>query len=363
MASNGSRVLVVGGAGYIGSALLPRLLERDYSVRIIDLLLFGREPISTVLGHPRLEIIEADFRREDSIRDALKGVEIVIHLGGLVGDPACALDERLTVEINLLATERIAELARRAGVHRLIFASSCSVYGAGDTLLDEASAPNPISLYAETKVASELLLQRMASSEFAPVILRFGTTFGFSGRTRFDLVVNLLAAKALVEGKITVIGGNQWRPFIHVQDAAQAALLALEAPSSQVADQVFNVGSDLLNYTILQVGEAIRDAVPTAELLVADAGADRRDYRVSFAKIRDKLGFTPQWTLSRGIEQVLEAIRTRHVDDYRDARYNNAKFLIDEGLGRLRQTDGPGFFEAAEDTTFKHLPAWAGIGS
>ena len=362
MLPNGSRILVVGGAGYIGSALLPRLLDRGYSVRILDLLLFGREPIATVADHPLLEIIDADFRREESVKDALAGIDTVIHLGGLVGDPACALDERLTIEINLLATERIAHLAQQAGVERFIFASSCSVYGAGDELLDETSAPRPISLYAETKVGCELLLHRLAGPQFSPVILRFGTTFGFSGRTRFDLVVNLLTAKAVVEGKITVIGGNQWRPFIHVQDAAQAALLALQAPRNQVADQVFNVGSDRLNYTILQVGEAIRHAVPTAELMLQDAGSDRRDYRVSFSKIHDTLGFVPEWTLSAGIDQVLGAISGGQVDDYRDARYNNAKFLIEGGLERLRQNDGPGFFGALEESAFKRSPAWAGIG-
>ena len=227
-------VLVIGGAGYIGSALLRRLLDRGYRVRLLDLFVYGEEPIQDLMEHPRLEVLHADFRHIDRVAEAMRDMDAVIHLGAIVGDPACALDEDLTIDVNLMATRMIAEIAKGYGVNRFIFASTCSVYGASDELLDEYSTLNPLSLYARSKIASERVLMGMADDRFNPVILRFGTIYGFSGRTRFDLVVNLLTAKAIVEGQITVMGGDQWRPFVHVEDAALAVFKVLEAPLDSV---------------------------------------------------------------------------------------------------------------------------------
>ena len=213
-------VLVIGGAGYIGSALLPKLLAEGYRVRVLDLFLYGTNPIASVLDHPELEIVRADFRRVDALVAGMQGVDHLVHLGGIVGDPACAIDEDLTIDVNLAATRLIGEVAKGNGIKHFVFASTCSVYGAADELLTENSALNPLSLYARSKVASEKLLLEMADDRFTPIIVRFGTIHGLSGRTRFDLVVNLLSAKAVFEGCITVFGGDQWRPFLHVDDAA-----------------------------------------------------------------------------------------------------------------------------------------------
>jgi FlaA1/EpsC-like NDP-sugar epimerase len=327
-------VLVIGGAGYIGSALLPKLLNKGYHVRLLDLLLFGTEPIADLMSDPELEIIQADFRQVEKVVDAIRDVDAVIHLGAIVGDPACALDEELTIEINLIATRMIAEVAKGSGVQRLIFASTCSVYGAGDQLLDEHSLLNPVSLYARSKIASEKVLRKLADDCFTPVILRFGTIYGLSGRTRFDLVINLLTAKAVVEDQIPVFGGDQWRPFIHVDDAALAVLKALEAPRAQVYNQIFNVGSDAQNYTIQQVGELIAHLVPTAQLINSGSDADRRNYQVRFNKIRNILGFFPQRTVEDGVREVIEAIRGGKVQDYREAKYSNVKFLSEERVAR-----------------------------
>jgi FlaA1/EpsC-like NDP-sugar epimerase len=196
------RVLVMGGGGYIGSALLPKLSDAGYHVRLLDLLLYSTEPIQGVLSHPGLEVIQADFRQVDRVVEARQDVDVVIHLGAIVGDPACALDEELTIEVNLMAIRMIAEVAKGSGINRFLFASTCSVYGASDELLDEYSALNPVSLYARSKIASEQVLKNLAGPGFSPVILRFGTIYGLSGRTRFDLVINLLAAKAVVEKKL-----------------------------------------------------------------------------------------------------------------------------------------------------------------
>ena len=330
-----AKVLVIGGAGYIGSALLPQLLAKGYHVRLLDLLIYGTEPIGDVIDHPNLEIMQADFRQVDKVVEAMRNVDAVVHLGAIVGDPACALDEELTIEVNLMATRMIAEVAKGSNVSRFIFASTCSVYGANPATLDERSTLHPVSIYARSKIASEQVLTSMATSQFGPTSLRFGTIYGLSGRTRFDLVINLLTAKALVEGRITIYGGDQWRPFVHVNDAAEVVLRTLEAPLSLVGNQVFNVGSDEQNYTIQQAGAIIAGLVPGAELVSEGSDTDPRDYKVSFGKLAKTLAFTPRWTIEEGVKQVIDAIQAGRVKDYRDAKYSNVKFLGDEGASRL----------------------------
>lgn len=332
------KVLLIGGAGYIGSSLLPRLLERGYSVRLLDGFIYGEEPISSCVGHPALEIVKADFRNVHDVVYAMRGVHAVIHLGAIVGDPACSLDEDLTVEVNLLATRTIAEVAKVNGVRKLIFASTCSVYGASDELLNEKSGLNPVSLYARSKIACERVLLDMADNRFRPVLLRFGTVYGLSGRTRFDLVVNLLSAKAVFDGQITVIGKEQWRPFIHVHDAARSILAALEAHPDQLTDTVFNVGSDEQNYTLGEVGELIKKVVPEADVICTEAKGDARNYRVSFQRIREVLNFRPEWTLEAGIHQVVDAIHQGRVTDYHHSKYSNVKFLSEQNGHGLKTT-------------------------
>jgi nucleoside-diphosphate-sugar epimerase len=322
-------VLVIGGAGYIGSALLPKLLDRGLHVRLLDCFLYGDEPIATMMQHPNLQIHRGDFRNVDTVVAAMRDMKSVIHLGGLVGDPACALDEELTLQINLIATRMIAQVAKGNGISRFVFASSCSVYGASDEILNERSLLNPVSLYARSKIASERVLLTMSAGGFEPVILRFGTIYGLSGRTRFDLVVNLLAAKALVDKVITVYGKDQWRPFLHVHDAGRAVLAALEASSDAVSPLIFNVGCDEQNLTLGQVGELIQKMVPDSVLHCTEENVDRRNYRVEFCRIRETLGFTPVWTVEAGVQQVLNAIISGKVRNYQESKYSNVKFLSD----------------------------------
>jgi nucleoside-diphosphate-sugar epimerase len=322
-----SSVLVIGGAGYIGSAVLPKLLADNYRVRLLDCFLFGKDAILPYLSSPNLEIHQGDFRNVDTVVAAMRDMDSVIHLGGLVGDPACAVDEELTIQINLIATRMIAQVAKGNGISRFVFASSCSVYGASDQLLNEKSILNPISLYARSKIASENVLLALKDEAFEPVILRFGTIYGLSGRTRFDLVVNLLAAKAVVEGVITVYGKDQWRPFLHVQDAATSVAAAVNARRESIAPTIINVGCDEQNRTLGQVGELIRSMVPGSVLQCSDDNVDRRNYRVEFRRIRERLRFEPVWTLQAGIQQVLDAILTGKVRDYKDPKYSNVKVI------------------------------------
>lgn len=329
------RVLVIGGAGYIGSALVPKLLDSGYRVRILDLMLYGEEPIRPYMANPDLEILRQDFRQVDVVVQSMRGVDSLVHLGAIVGDPACAIDEDLTKEINLMATKVIADVARGIGVEKFVFASTCSVYGASDDVLDEHSVLNPVSLYARTKVACEKVLVRMADDKFRPTVLRFSTIYGLSGRTRFDLVVNLLTAKALGDGEITVSGGDQWRPFIHVDDAALAILNAVRAPLEQVGNEILNVGSNEQNYTIDQAAEFIRQEVPGATIKEIPFEGDRRNYRVDFAKLERTLQFQPRWTIEKGIKQVADAIRSGEIEDYRDPIYSNVMHLSRKPADKL----------------------------
>jgi nucleoside-diphosphate-sugar epimerase len=332
------KILLTGGAGYIGSALLPLLLETGYQVRLIDLFIYGKEAIQPWLDHPQLEVIPSDLRQTDLIEQAMQGIDAVVHLGAIVADAACDLNENIAVEVNQGATETIAEIAKSKGIRRFIFASSCSVYGDSDQSLDETSQIKPLSLYSRSKAVSETTLIQLADDHFSPVILRFSTVYGLSGRYRFDLVVNLLTAKAIMDGVITIHGGNQWRAFVHVQDVAWAILQALTAPRQVVQGQVFNVGSDTQNYTISQVGEIIHKHVPSARIITEDQ-ADPKNYRVNFHKISRMLNFVPRWTIDQGIEQVMAAIRGGLVKDYRDPHFNNAAFLSAKGLDLLLQAE------------------------
>lgn len=354
-------VLVVGGGGYIGSALLPNLLESGHRVRVLDVFMYGKKAIAPYLEHPHLEVVEADYRQIDKLVEAMQGVKTVVHLGGLVGDPACAWNEDLTIEVNLTFTRVIAEVAKASGVRRFVFASTCSVYGASDEVLDEESELNPVSLYARSKIGSEKVLKKLHDARFAVTLLRFGTIFGISGRTRFDLVVNLLTAKAYVDKGITVFGGDQWRPFVHVLDAARAVGMVVDAPVEAVAGRVFNVGSDEQNATLGDVGRLINVVVPDAEYVDSGRDGDRRNYRVSFRRIREELGFLPEWSLEAGIRQVLKALASGDVGDYRAPEYSNVAWLkgMDEASTYLttESTYAHGLITESDRTHVKTTPA------
>ena len=320
-------VLVVGGAGFVGSVLIPKLLDRGYHVRVMDSLVYGDDGIRHLNGRPRYEMVDGDLRSLESIVRSSRDADAVVHLGALVGDPACALDENLTLEINLKATQNLAEVARGIGVRRFIFASTCSVYGATDELLDETSPLGPVSVYARSKMESEQLTLALDNHEFSTVALRFGTFYGLSPRPRFDLIVNMLVAKAIHDKEITIFGGDQWRPFLHVDDGAEAIVRCVEAPVETVKGQIFNVGSDDQNYTLGQIAEEIAKAIAGVEVVYKRKADEEASYRVSFEKIRTLLNFVPRNSLAEGIEQISAAIAGGEIAHYLDARYSNIKSL------------------------------------
>jgi nucleoside-diphosphate-sugar epimerase len=325
------RVLVIGGAGYVGSALVRQLLDRGFLVRVLDMLLYGDQAMRELRSHPHFEFVQGDFRNVEVVVRAMQDVDAVAHLGAIVGDPAGDLEPQVTLEINVAATRLIAEVARGIGVRRFIFTSTCSVYGASDSLLDERSPVNAISLYARSKLDSEAILLRMADGLFSPVILRLGTLYGLSYRPRFDLVVNLLAAQAALEHRITIVDGDQWRPFVHVEDAARAVLRCLEVPVSLIAGEIFNVGATSENYQIKDLGAMIVTSVPGTEVHLRESNGERRNYRVSCDKIAQALGFRPSRTVRDGIEEVKSAIERGEIRDYSASEYSNYKFLAESG--------------------------------
>ncbi len=318
-----NRVLVLGGAGYLGSVLVPMLLDRGYRVRVLDSLLFGKESLKAVEKHANFELIPGDVRDIQAVVQTMKGVDAVIDLAAIVGDPACEEHPQLAVEVNRAATRMLIDIARGYGIQRLLLASTCSVYGASEFLMDEHSKVAPISLYARTKVDSEDLLLSAKCADFHPTILRLATLFGVSPRPRFDLVVNLLTARAIRSGRITIYNGEQWRPFMHVYDAARCFLACLEVGNLDVVSgEIFNAGSFELNHRLSEVAEIISTVIPTVEVEHVD-NQDRRNYRVSFDKIHSRLGFVCERTLEQGIHEIADMVRRSEVKDFSTEMFNN----------------------------------------
>jgi nucleoside-diphosphate-sugar epimerase len=320
-------VLVTGGAGYIGSHLVRKLLQRGYRVRVLDKFLYGEHGVAELRDDPNFELRYGDICNIRDVVQAVNGVRAVVALAALVGDAACDLDPREALTTNFEATRCLLESCREADVERLVFASSCSVYGAnGSDLLREGSHLNPVSLYARTRIMSEeVLLQEHGRVEI--VILRLATVCGLSPRMRFDLMVNTITARASVEGRVRIVGANQWRPHIHVQDAAEAFLMGVEASSTVAADGIFNVGGEQLNFTVGQIADKVVEQIPGTVVEYFDRIEDRRSYRVSFGKIHDTLGFIPTWSVDDAIREVRTVLQTGEVRNYGDEVYHNVKQL------------------------------------
>lgn len=301
-------ILLTGHLGYIGAVLVPLLEARGHTVLGIDTRFFADQLVQPAPALPA-KAYHLDVRQIEP--DHLQGIDAVVHLAALSNDPMGQLDPALTDAINHRASVRLARLARQAGVHRFVFASSCSLYGAADTSrpLDETAPFNPVSAYAHSKVDAEAGIAALANHDFAPVFLRNATAFGLSPAMRFDLVANNLVGWALTTGCIRLESdGSPWRPLVHVEDIARAGIAALEAPQKAVHNQAFNIGRDDQNFQVREIAEIVRQAVPGCVVeLAPGAGPDARSYRVSFAKAAQSLpGFQPQWTLEAGVQQMVD---------------------------------------------------------
>ncbi|MDO8435952.1 MAG: NAD-dependent epimerase/dehydratase family protein [bacterium] len=324
------KVLLIGGAGYLGSVLSRKLLKEGYKVIVFDNLTYGDEGIAEIYKDKHFEFIKGDVRNISQTIEAIRGADAVIDLAAIVGDPACALDPKETIEVNYLATKAIAEACKYNQINKFLFTSTCSVYGAGKNAKDrlhEESPLNPVSLYAETKLKSEDGILSLSDENFSPTIFRFGTLYGVSPRMRFDLVVNTLTARAVADKKITIFGGNQWRPNLEVSDAAGACLKWLQSPIIKSGNETFNVGGNSQNCKIIQIGEMVKNVIPDVEMETKQEIDDPRDYNVSFDKIEKVLGFRPEKTIDQGIREMKELLEGEKIKDFNHPVYSNCRFL------------------------------------
>ena len=305
------RLLLTGHQGYIGAVMAPILVETGHHVTGLDSNLFEDCAFGPDDALARLPSLRKDLR--DVTVSDLRGYDAVLHLAGLSNDPLGDIDAGLTYAINLAGTERLAALAKDAGVQRFLFSSSCSTYGAaGDDLLDETAAFNPVTPYGISKVKAEQALSKLADATFSPVYLRNATAYGVSSRLRLDLVLNNLVAHAHTTGRVYIMSdGTPWRPIVHIRDIAAAFLAVLAAPRESVHDEAFNVGRTGENYRIRELAEIVAETVPGSTIEFAkDGGPDKRCYRVTCAKIEKALpGFRPTWDARTGARELYDSYR------------------------------------------------------
>ena len=325
------KILVTGGAGYIGSVLVKRLLDKGYYVRVFDSLFFGEDPVRNFLKNRNFELVKGDMRNLEEFPDILKNIHAVIHLASLSNDPSCDLDPQDTIDINYNSSVRLAELCKKNKIKRFLFSSSCSVYGARqDFILDETSEKAPVSLYAKSKIDFENKLLEMEDKDFCPTILRNGTVFGLSPRMRFDLIINIMTKYAVTQNKIFIVGGGlNWRPLVHVEDVAAAFILALEAPLEKVKGEIFNVGSNELNFQVKDIASMIKKIMPGVEIEYTPSDTDTRSYRVCFDKIKNTLTFKTTKSVEDGIKEIAKVIKDGTLGDLDSTKYITLKRIVE----------------------------------
>jgi nucleoside-diphosphate-sugar epimerase len=320
------KVCVTGGLGYFGSVLVPELIKNNHDVVVLDKNLFDKKSDA--------EVVTGDIRDSKLVEKTLQGSDAVVHLAAMVGQPICDLDKESAININFLATKNIANICKKMGI-KLIFASTCSVYGAKPRdMLTEQSGIAPLSVYGMSKIAAEESILRLMDEDFKPIIFRMGTLFGYSPRMRFDLVINLFVGKAIQEKEITVFGGNQWRPFPHLIDAA----LVYEKALSSKASGIYNLGGN--NFQISEIAEIIREHTGCDVKTIKEL-EDKRNYRVSSEKVKKEFGISFKNDIKTAIGEIKNAFESGRITNYKSEKYNNAKaYTKSEKIRRLIKEAG-----------------------
>lgn len=330
-------MLVTGGAGYVGSRVCAHLLENGWKVTVLDRLHFGGEGLLSLLDHPALQLVTGDIRDEEVVRVACKGADCVVHLAALVGEAACLVEPDAARAINLHGTRLVLDVARRAGIERLLLVSTCSNYGVADRdlLADEDSPLRPLSLYAETKVQAEQVFLEAGKRSLSTCVLRLGTICGLSPRMRFNLLVNEMARSAALGKPISIYAPKAWRPFLHVRDAAEVVRHCLDAPATALRGQVFNVVGE--NYQKEGLARLVWKHFPRTDVTVQDGTTDPRDYRVSGERIAQRLGFRPARSVEDAFLEVSMAVRDGLFQEPNRAVYEalpDITFLREKEYGR-----------------------------
>ena len=319
------KILIIGGAGYVGAPLTYKLWRDGHDITVLDLLLFGGESLLALQDQERYRLVAGDLRDEDTLDRVMEGQDSVVLLGAIVGEPASNRDPEATYTTNQVGSEKVRDAAVRHGVGRFVFVSTCSNYGISgvEGAVGEDAPLMPISPYSETKVAAEKMLLGSASDTFHPTVLRLSTAFGLSPRMRFDLLVSDFTLAAIRDGKIVIYGEQFWRPFVHVQDIAEAIDMTLHADLDVISGEVFNVGSNVNNTRKIDLGKSVQAVLPSTELEFVERNEDPRSYQVDFTKIEDALGFKAQWSIDDGIRELAVALEAGVFADPADDRYHN----------------------------------------
>jgi len=321
------KVLVTGGAGYIGSVLVRILLNKGYYVRAVDSLKFGGDALYDVAQNPHFEFMKGDMRNDADIDKAIAGMDYIAHLAAIVGDPACSKFSDEAKEVNWTASVSLFEKAEKAGIKRFVFASTCSNYGKMEdpnSFVDENSELRPVSLYAELKVKFEnYILNERKNAKMCATALRFSTVYGFSPRIRFDLTVNEFTRNVCLTGEQEIWGPQFNRPYCHVDDLARAVVLVMEAPEEKVRANVFNVGDTSENYSKRMLMEEIQKQIPEAKAIYVEKTEDPRDYRVNCDKIKNQLGFTLTKKVPDGIREITKLMRSGIITDSFSQKFRN----------------------------------------
>jgi len=320
-------VFVTGGAGYVGAVLIPRLLEHGYQVRVLDLYLYGDDVLASVAGHPALEQIKGDIRDRKLLERVVPGCDAVIHLACISNDPSFELNPELGKSINYDAFADLVAVAKDSGVQRFIYASSSSVYGVkADDNVTEDLPLEPLTDYSKYKALCEEVLLKVQSPDFTTVVLRPATVCGMSPRLRLDLTVNILTNYAFNNGRITVFGGEQRRPNIHIEDMAAVYLRLLEAPANVIAGRTFNAGYQ--NHTVKDLAEIVRSVVGRATEIVTTPSDDNRSYHISSERIRRELGFEPAHDIEDAVRGLVDGFQAGKIpNSMTDIRYYNIKTM------------------------------------
>lgn len=317
------RILVAGGAGYIGSVLTRQLLEKGHAVVVFDNLSLGGDAIIDLLSHKKFQLIPGDIRNRRQVKAALENVDCVVNLAALVGESSCNKDPKETNDINYKGAKHLCDLSKELGIKRFIQISTCSNYGISDTK-HPATENSPLysnSTYSKTKIAAEEYVIKHVSKKMTVCVLRLATAYGISPRMRFDTLVNEFVRDAHVDKKISIYQPHTWRSFIHVADIAQAIILCLTASTDKIHNQVFNVVNK--NYQKQALVTFVKKYIPTCKMDITSTKAEIRDYNVDGGKIKKVLGFKAKISLENGMKEVLHALKIGIFKNPKDTRYIN----------------------------------------
>jgi nucleoside-diphosphate-sugar epimerase len=326
-------ILLIGGAGYVGTVLTSHFLKKGYRVTVLDNFVYHNQfAITPYAGDPDYKFISGDMGNFDVLRQTLtENITDVILMAGLVGDPVTKKYPEQSKIINEQNVQKCMDFFENKGIEKLIFISTCSNYGLikENELADEKFELNPLSLYAKAKVANELyLMNKRGKTDYTGVVLRFATAFGLSPRMRFDLSVSEFVRDLFFEKELLVYDEDTWRPYCHVRDFARLLDIVINADNSVVNFEVFNAGGDVNNFTKKMIVNEILKHIPNGKVKYGENGSDPRNYRVSFSKVKDKLGFEPRFTVQQGVEELITALRIGLYSDSLDNKNKYGNYVI-----------------------------------